>query len=201
MQLLDLIDDILFIVFKYLSVDDVLALRQVILNVNLLLLKFPNAHRLQTCKRLHDLSYSRAVWRNACNQHVILRNLPYPYSGDSKSFHLLDAGELERSTRHALRLHRNWTSAKPGPVSHITFKASASNIVSDVKFVLRRGHDWLITVSKGIWSVITCWDYADANCVRKAGEWMRKGALIRSVVVNSDPESDACLVVAYTQSS
>ena len=46
MQLLDLIDDILFIVFKYLGVDDILALRQVILNVDLLPPKFPDAYCL-----------------------------------------------------------------------------------------------------------------------------------------------------------
>ena len=157
----------------------------------------------QTCKHLHDISYSRTIWQNACNRHVVSRNLPFPHAGNSESLQRLDARELEQSTRHALRLHRNWTSKRPEPVSVRSFKASASNIVSDVRLIPRRGHQWLATVSKGIWSVITCWDYGEMRVAgpRKVGEWSRKGALIKNVAVNSDPESEGCIVVAYMQNS
>ncbi|KAK0445681.1 uncharacterized protein EV420DRAFT_1648396 [Desarmillaria tabescens] len=76
------------------------------------------------------------------------------------------------------------------PTSETSFTGSP---VSEVKFIPGRQHKWLLTVSKGIWSVLTIWDIARGH---KSSEWSPRGALFTGVKLNTDTESETSMAVA-----
>ena len=106
--------------------------------------------------------------------------------------------ELEQRTCHAFRLASRWLS------SHLNTRTlyvdSLHVPVSDVKFLPGRCGEWILTVSKGIWDVLTIWDLRspDQNEARKTCEWSLRGALFNGVALNTDPGSDAALAVSVT---
>ncbi|THH07250.1 hypothetical protein EW145_g3508 [Phellinidium pouzarii] len=67
----------------------------------------------------------------------------------------------------------------------------------------RPGHEWIITLSEGIWPVIGCWDLKQVKngSPVRVGEWFCRGATIENVVVNSDAASNACLIISVVQNS
>jgi len=79
----------------------------------------------------------------------------------------------------------------------VIFDATSSTPVSDLRFV--PGHDgkWLLTVSRGIWSVITLWDIGDG--LRKMLEWSPREALFDGFALNTDPDSEATLAVSIVE--
>ncbi|KLO11673.1 hypothetical protein SCHPADRAFT_941895 [Schizopora paradoxa] len=170
----------------------------------------------ETCKQFERLTHSRGVWLVACEKYVLRRHLPFFTSGSRLDG--LDAAELERRTCLALRVAKAWTGSisrpltdaggYPKPSKAITFDANSNgNFISELRFCPRwvggKMEDWLLTVAKGIWSEISCWDlsgFKDSTWKEKiVGKWTRKGALIRDVVVNKDCSNDACLAVSLTQ--
>ncbi|KAK0216390.1 hypothetical protein IW262DRAFT_1276639 [Armillaria fumosa] len=99
----DLADDVLIYTIAFLSVPDILLLRQ-------------------TCKRFHALTKLRIVWTNAFKLEIVSNDYPFP----------LDDTDLEHRTRHAYRLASRWladfpltpnseTSFTGSPVSEIQF--------------------------------------------------------------------------------
>ncbi|KAK0237325.1 hypothetical protein EDD85DRAFT_770504 [Armillaria nabsnona] len=101
--LCDLADDVLIYTMSFLSVPDILLLRQ-------------------TCKRFHALTRLRIVWTNAFKFGIVSND--YPCS--------LDDPDLEHRTRHAYRLASRWLADSPltpkseaiffgSPVSEIKF--------------------------------------------------------------------------------
>ncbi|PBK61094.1 hypothetical protein ARMSODRAFT_1089932 [Armillaria solidipes] len=163
--LYNLADDVLIYTIAFLSVPDILLLRQ-------------------TCKRLHALTRLRIVWTNAFKLDIVLND--YPFS--------LDDNDLEHRTRHAYRLASRWLADTPlTPKSETTFIGSP---VSEIKFVPGRQHKWVVTVSKGIWSVLTIWDITRQQ---KCSEWSSKGAVFTGVKLNADPESEASVAVSLSQ--
>jgi hypothetical protein len=189
---LDIIDDdTLLYVFAFLSIPEILALRQVS-TVSICTRSNPN-DLSQTCWRIYRLSSFRIVWKNACITHVLRRHYPFP----SSPINSMDSSELEKRTRHAYRLSTRWQSPSCTPRKMVIFDATSTTPVSDLRFV--PGHDgkWLLTVSKGIWSVITVWDIGDG--LRKMLEWSPKGAFFNGFALNTDSESDGTLAVSVVQ--
>ncbi|KAH8115125.1 hypothetical protein DFH11DRAFT_1703463 [Phellopilus nigrolimitatus] len=178
MPLLGLIDDILLIVLEYLNVQEILLIRQ-------------------TCTRLRALTRLRSVWLTACARHVLAVRLPFPRGRIDD----LSAVELERRTRRALRLKAAWAAPKPEPRRVLSFQGGPLNGLLDVRFVLRPGHEWIVTLCEGIWPKLVCWDLqrVGERGPTKVGEWSCMGATIRDVVVNSDMTNDACLVISVVQ--
>ena len=83
----------------------------------------------------------------------------------------------------------------------LEFQASTGTGVSHVRFLSGRGGRYLVTVYKGIWSMISCWDVGDPSHqtierVCKIGDWCPKNTIFSGFVVNSDPDSVATLAVA-----
>ena len=83
----------------------------------------------------------------------------------------------------------------------LEFQASTGTGVSHVRFLSGRGGRYLVTVYKGIWSMISCWDVGDPTQpsiekARKLGDWCPKNTIFSGFVVNSDPDSVAALAVA-----
>lgn len=102
----------------------------------------------------------------------------------------LDVIDLEHHTRHAYRLASRWLADSPlTPKSETTFIGS---LVTEIKLIPGREDRWLLTVSKGIWSVLTIWDVAHGL---KWSEWSPKGTLFTGVKLNADPESEASVAL------
>lgn len=80
----------------------------------------------------------------------------------------------------------------------MTFQATQSNAVSEVRFL--RGHDdrFLAVVSQGIWSSLGIWDVGEEAMgpTVKVVHWAPKGAALTSLAVNTDPESPATLALS-----
>ncbi|TBU24915.1 hypothetical protein BD311DRAFT_728696 [Dichomitus squalens] len=179
MVFLHLDEDTLVLIFRFLPVSSFIALRQ-------------------TCKRLESISRLRFIWRHACIDQVLSRGYPFP----TRQLATASSSELERLVIHALRLGSFWTS--PGEESYpqpLEFQASTGTGVSHVQFLPGHGGRFVVTVYKGIWSMITCWDIGDVSRrlthnARKLGDWCPKNTIFAGFAVNSDPDSIAALAVA-----
>ena len=71
--------------------------------------------------------------------------------------------------------------------------------MSHVRFLSGHGGRYLVTVYKGIWSMISCWDIGDplrSVKAHKVGDWCPKNTIFSGFVVNSNPDSAAALAVA-----
>src|SRR6267154_2008000 len=113
------------------------------------------------------ISTLRIVWLNACVSDVLSQGYPFSLLPLNSLFN------IERLTRKAYSLGTNWLS--PATKAHViqVFDANPSTYIEDVKFLPRK--NWLLVVSKGIWSGITVWNL-DASISMIAG-WSPKGAI------------------------
>ncbi|PBK86153.1 hypothetical protein ARMGADRAFT_1169299 [Armillaria gallica] len=139
-------DNVLIYTIAFLSVTDVLLLRQ-------------------RSKRFSALTGLHVVWLNSFKLNIASND--YPFS--------LDNTELEHRTRHT------------------TFIGLS---IYEIKFIPGRQHKWVLTVSKGIWSVLTIWDFARGH---KYSEWSPKGVIFTRAKLNADPESEAGVAVSLSQ--
>ncbi|EPS99977.1 hypothetical protein FOMPIDRAFT_58131 [Fomitopsis schrenkii] len=145
------------------------------------------------------LSSTHVVWRDAYISDVLSLGLPFPHNqlADMKS------AELERSVKRALRIGSFWQSGRTQPTTAVDFAASSGTGVSDVRFLPGYDGRRIATLSKGIWSVISCWEIpshktgeASGSGVRKVAEWCPKGTIITGLVVNSDVHSEAIIATS-----
>ncbi|THU89975.1 hypothetical protein K435DRAFT_760617 [Dendrothele bispora CBS 962.96] len=190
--ILELSDDVLVYFFSFMSIPEILCIRK-------------------TCRRLNDLSRLSIVWIGACQSQVISKGYPFPRC----SLQDLTQRELERLARRAFHLAQRWL--QPGgalcPCKETKFVVSPSAPVSDIRFIEGFEEKFLLTVSKGIWSVITIWDISPAldevvidntpsdRSPRKCCEWSPKGGLFTGLTLNSDLHSDAKLAVSIAMES
>ncbi|KAK0445680.1 uncharacterized protein EV420DRAFT_1276985 [Desarmillaria tabescens] len=135
----------------------------------------------QVCKRFNALTRLHIVWTNAFKHDILSNDYPAP----------IDDTDLEQRTCHACHLASRWLADSPlMPSSETSFTGSP---IWEIKFIPGRQHKWLLTVSKGIWSVLTIWDIA-LGC--KCSEWSLRGALFTGLKLNTDTESEASMAVA-----
>ncbi|KAJ7466276.1 hypothetical protein B0H11DRAFT_2284706 [Mycena galericulata] len=178
----ELHDDVLIYLFALLEIPGILVLRQ-------------------TCKRMQQISELRIVWTNACKRQILERDYPFP----DVALEDLTAPELERRTRHAYRLASRWLSKSQEslqPSVFSEFDATNGTPVSELRFVPGHSGNWLLAISKGIWSIISLWELSDTGEVpRKRFEWSRRGALLQSFVLNDDATSEATLAVSVMEAS
>jgi len=139
------------------------------------------------------ISRTRVVWRNAYIAQVLSAGYPFPL----RHLASMDTAQLEHAVRRAIRIGAFWRSAEVPLTEAGDFHASFGTGVSNVRFL--PGHDGrrLATLSKGIWSVITCWETSVGGAgVRKVAKWSPKSTIITGLVVNSDAESDAVIATS-----
>ena len=136
--------------------------------------------------------------------HILNDGLPFP----PVSVDTLTTTSLEDLVIRSLKLTDFWIEFPPSSASHVLakFPACSGTGVSEVRF-LPAHPSWVVTVTRGIWPLITCWDISEgenegvvsqAISSRKVAGWFRKGALFTGITVNSDPTSDACLAVSLS---
>ncbi|KAH9929326.1 uncharacterized protein B0H18DRAFT_1209790 [Fomitopsis serialis] len=170
----DVDDDTLIHLFSFLPVRSILAMRQ-------------------TCRRIQLMSRTRIVWRNAYIAQVLFAGYPFP----RRELASMDTAQLEHAVRRAIRIGAFWRSPEVPLREASEFHASFGTGVTDVRFL--PGHDGrrLATLSKGIWSVITCWETSVGGAgVRIIAKWSPKSTIITGLVVNSDAGSDALIATS-----
>ncbi|KAI1791392.1 hypothetical protein LXA43DRAFT_973087 [Ganoderma leucocontextum] len=175
MGLLHLDDDTLVLIFGFLSVSSIILLRQ-------------------TCQRLASISKLRFIWRQACIDHVFSKGYPFP----TRQLVATSESDLERQVIRSLRLGAFWTSQNEETSPH------TGTGVSHVRFLSGYGGRYLVTVYKGIWSMISCWDIGhpfQPATAHKVGDWCPKNTIFSGFVVNSYPDSAAALAVAVQHGS
>lgn len=142
------------------------------------------------------MSKLQIVWKTACACHIIHEGFPLLH-GVVGGHALNPDCDLELRTRRAHRLGQFWLSPTAIPRLALSFSASQGMPVSEIRFI-PANYDWLISVSTGIWSVITCWDVhprASRTAVKLA-EWSPRGAIFTGIAVNQHRQSDAVLAVS-----
>ena len=123
----------------------------------------------------------------------------------------MSAPELEIATREALDRDRRLRneSRRDGytPKAKVDWQANPSSAISEIFFVPDpSGHEarCIVTVSKGIWCLISLWDIqalgrecrATQPSSKEIGSWGPKGAIFSAIAVNPDPRSEASAAVA-----
>lgn len=66
--------------------------------------------------------------------------------------------------------------------------------MSEIRFVPGHAGQWILTVSKGVWDVVTIWDVSAEP--HKCCEWSPRGAIFNGFALNTDPKSEATLAVS-----
>ena len=121
----------------------------------------------------------------------------------------MSAPELEIATREALardyRLRDKPQRDGYTPKARVDWEANQSSAISEILFVPDpSGHEGrcIVTVSRGIWCLISLWDIQGLGRERQTaqptriGSWGPKGAVFSAIAVNSDCRSEASAAVA-----
>lgn len=140
------------------------------------------------------ISKLRIVWTNACAAYILEKGYPFP----SQPLDAMSVSELEQRTCHAFYLSSRWLSGLSQPRRTLLIDATAAISASLVRFLPGRFGDWLVTVSKSIWHVLTIWDIS-SEPPRKACDWSPRGAIFSGMAVNADPASEATLALSVAQ--
>ncbi|KAL1760498.1 hypothetical protein FB107DRAFT_202934 [Schizophyllum commune] len=172
MSLVDLDDDVVLKIFSFLQIPEILALRQVM-----------SLARKATCRRFYLASCLRIVWTDFCISEILTPGYPFP----DVSLESLSPRDLEHLVRRAHGLARRWRTNTLNPRTIGSVQMGTGTAPSAVRFL--PGHDgrWLLTISKGIWSIATLWRVDARTGLRKACEWSPRRALIDGFAVNKRP--------------
>ena len=142
-------------------------------------------------KRMFRISKLRAVWVNACTSNILKRQ--YPFAGGPIDS-ILDA-DLEYYTCYAYKLASKWLEGLPAPGQTLYLDATSGTAVYEVRFVPGHKAKWILTITRGIWDILTIWDL-DASGDQKVCQWSLRGALFNGLSLNSKPGYDAILAVS-----
>ncbi|KAJ7812243.1 hypothetical protein B0H14DRAFT_2857322 [Mycena olivaceomarginata] len=169
----DLPDDVLIYLFELLCVPQILTFDS-----------------QQTCRCLKIVSELHIVWNGILSRPtwILMRSL-----------HRIS----KRHVRRASLLAAQWISEEPlrcGVLSE--FDATNGTPVSELRFVPGHAGNWIIAVSKSIWSIIAVWELSDSGDPPiKRFEWSRRDCLLQNFVLNDDDTADAVLAVSVIQES
>ncbi|KAJ4497900.1 hypothetical protein C8R41DRAFT_171568 [Lentinula lateritia] len=229
-KLLNFPEDILIYLFTFLNLPDILYIRQTCRRLNdtgnlkIVWLHIWETHILHKWYPFPTIS-SESTEKNSqkkCKK----------YKG-RMSVQNMSRAELEQRTRHAYRLGKRWLDEYPGrtnshdstvknfspllPHRDIRWVVSPSIAITDIRFVrsvrcpsskldagLADESILVLSVSKGIWSVITIWDvpiFLHGNDdheprPRKCAEWSLKGGLFTGLCLSRYHASEADLAVS-----
>lgn len=102
--------------------------------------------------------------------------------------------ELEYHTCDAFSLASRWLAQCFTPRVACYIDATSNIPVSEIRFVPGHEEQWILTVSKSIWDVITIWDVSAKP--QKCCEWSQRGATFNGFALNADSNSQAMLAVS-----
>ncbi|KAE9409532.1 hypothetical protein BT96DRAFT_848152, partial [Gymnopus androsaceus JB14] len=208
-KLLDLSEDVLIYLFAFLSVPEILCIRQ-------------------TCRLLSETTNQSIVWISAWETQIFRKGYPFP----NLNIENMSRSELEQRTRHAYRLAQKWLHEYPNSTNYrdpthtplssllphrdIYWVVSPSIPITDVRFIRSVRHPssgaqsniimeesiLVLSVSKGIWSVLTIWEVPltlhgnDNAGPRKCTDWSPKGGIFTGLCLNHEDNAEADLAVS-----
>ncbi|KAJ7272705.1 hypothetical protein B0H12DRAFT_1091612 [Mycena haematopus] len=170
--------DIILVVFRYISVQDLMRLRQ-------------------TCKDFLQITQLRSVWHELLQTEVVQKNIPIPRLA-GRNLATLTAKELESCLVDALRLRKNWISSSPVPTHSMTFKAvqePQSQVVS-LAFLPARDHRWLLSLALTMAEghrifTLQCWDLMNSpTCIAR-----RTFSDFHGLRINTEPSRTAAMAL------
>ncbi|KAG1737153.1 uncharacterized protein EDB91DRAFT_1141214 [Suillus paluster] len=165
-------DDTLLGVFSALTVPDLLNLRQ-------------------TCRRLLVFSRQQIVWQNIASSQILQWGIPF----SKKPISSFSVRDLEDRVRRAYHLGNAWKA--PSIIFRASgFAASRGGPVQGIHFIPGYDRRWFVTVSQGIWSMITLWD---RGTLTQVTSWSPKKAVFSALAVNTSEDSEAALAVSLYQ--
>ncbi|GJE99250.1 hypothetical protein PsYK624_155000, partial [Phanerochaete sordida] len=163
--------ELLLHVLAYLSVPDILALRQ-------------------TSHALAQLTRERAVWADALRTHVVDAGIPVhtPREQDPAA---LPSAALERAVVHALRVRQNWTAARPRASAVVEVRTVPPEAQRHARtyaahFLLGTDDRYLLTMTRLDRTpreyVVQCWDLhrPDVPCVARYSTPNLRGMQVNS---------------------
>ena len=134
--------DVWLSIFRYLSITDILNIRQArrTCTIVLVILREIIFFFFQTCKDMHEITNLRSVWNLLLDIHFLQQNIPIP-GLHRQPIDSLSGSELEELTLRALRLRRNWSS--PSPIASTKYSLRCDVLptrlgVVDVQFLPRK---------------------------------------------------------------
>ena len=154
------------------------------------------------------MSSLKTLWIFLCTTYITAQGIPFP---DMDQVNRMSAPELEIATRETLDRDRRLRSGSPHneytPKARREWQANPNSPISEVLFVPDpNGHEGrcIVTVSKGIWCLICLWDIQALDRKHevtrtepeKVDWWSPKGAILITIAVNSDRQSEASAAVA-----
>ena len=156
------------------------------------------------------MSRLKTLWIALRTTYVTAQGIPFP---NQDWVNQMSALELEITIREALdRDHRLRSGSRHDgytPKGRVDWQANPSSAISEILFVPDpAGHEGrcIVTVSKGIWCLISLWDVQALSRESETTQpkpkpiasWGPKGTIYTSIAVNSDPRSEASAAVAVT---
>ncbi|KAH8092220.1 hypothetical protein BXZ70DRAFT_898340 [Cristinia sonorae] len=179
-------DDVLIHIFGFLNLSSLLRIRQ-------------------TSKRCLAISQLLVVWKNIFREDVLRPRYPYP----PEALETNDAGYLEFLTRRSCQLASFWLSPTPSSprLCHRFDTRTSGTGISEIRFIPGTRAQRVVLVSKGIWSVVSCWDLGVEPSVsstpsinpRKIAEWRPSRVILTGFAVNSRSEADGLFAVGLNR--
>ncbi|KAK0501713.1 hypothetical protein EDD18DRAFT_1347785 [Armillaria luteobubalina] len=148
--------DLFLSIFRFLSLNDILRIRQV-------------------CGYLQEVCRLPSVWHLLLRTQIVERNIPFP-SGPPGWLNNLGAGELEGLVVRAVRARRNWTSPSPRATRQLEISIAPTRLpaqqrrVIALKFFTRGPRSYILSAALSIHAqpnppqlCIECWDINHAS--------------------------------------
>ncbi|KAI0342760.1 hypothetical protein BDW22DRAFT_1484327 [Trametopsis cervina] len=177
MAIVDLPDDILLQVVLYLSVRDLLSLKQ-------------------TCRVLHAFGSMDYVWHRITEDSDLLLNIPYDTSVID-----LSADELQRLTVDAIRLQANWRSHTPKLTRMVSLPTTSDALFEHLQFT--PGGRWLLAIQGRYrrfegrnYAIVSLWSLDDLKATRCVVQFELAGKYRASDVVLHHEDEAATFAVA-----
>lgn len=148
------------------------------------------------------ISHLTVVWRHALNTQVIQCGFPYPADAVSSE---IPSRTLETIVLRSCRIANFWFRSPVEPRSKTEFRLKTSMGISDIRFLPEDiyegfGKRKVVTVSKGIWSEVVCWEFdAGTRRLSKLAEWCPKGAIFTGLAVNGKIQSEATIALSLNR--
>jgi len=186
-------DDVLSHIFSFLLPSEILCMRKAG-NFRAEILFTPTDETIhaphQVNRRLNALTKWRAIWINACSTYILKNG--YPFSG--RSFDSMSNSDLEYKTCRAFHLAAWWISGLSASRHTFHVDATSRTPVYEVRFMPGHAGEWILTLSKGIWDIMTVWGlHQDGG---KLCEWSPRGALFKGMSLNSDSSSNGTVAIS-----
>ena len=102
--------------------------------------------------------------------------------------------DLEYETCRAFNLASWWISGLSAVRHTFRVEATSGTFVREVRFMPGHAGEWILTLSKGIWDIMTIWGLNPDG--GKLCEWSPRGALFKGMSLNSDPSSNGTVAMS-----